>query len=171
MGRDEQNLWNFLFTLFYALVLLGGSWWLWSSGRLPIGITFFDAALITLASFRLARLFVYDQIMQFFRDWFLTITVVTDVGGNVTLLRELPVRGARRTAAELLGCPWCFGLWTVTVTTLIYFATPFAWLPILIFALAGALNIIHSLITLIGWKSESLAGAGVPHSHHRGTCG
>src|SRR3989344_5412189 len=108
MGRDEQNLWNFLFTLFYALVLLGGSWGLWSSGRLPIGITFFDAALITLASFRLAWLFVCDQIVQFFRGWFLSVSVGSDVGGRVALLRELPVRGAGGAAAGLLGCAWCF---------------------------------------------------------------
>ena len=174
MGRDEQNLWDFLFSLFYAAVLFGGTWWLWSAGRLPIGITFFDAALVTLASFRITRLFVHDRIMQFVRDWFLDVTAVTDVGGNTVLVRELPSRGPRRTAAELLGCPWCFGLWTVTITTFAYFATPFAWLPILIFALAGALNVIHSFIALMGLKSESLAGGAersVLHSHHRGTCG
>jgi hypothetical protein len=165
-GRDEQNLWNFLFTLLFAVVLLGGTSWLWSAGRLPVGITFFDAALVALASFRLTRLFVYDKIMQFVRDWFLDTGLVEDEAGNLMLVREKPETGPRRTVVELLGCPWCFGLWITMVTTFAYFATPFLWLPILIFALAGVVSILQIGVNLIGWRAESAKQeAGGIHEH------
>ena len=154
MVRDEQNFWNFLFTVFYALVLVGAGWWLWSAGRLPIGITFFDAVLVALASFRLTRLFVYDKIMQFFRDWFLnSAIVVTD--GEALLVRTKPSRGPRKTITELLSCPWCFGLWITTITTFAYFATPFTWFPIAIFALAGIVSLLQLWANLIGWRAEA----------------
>ena len=162
-SRDEQNLWNFLFALFYAAVLAGGSWALWSFGRLPVGITFFDASLIALASFRLTRLFVYDRGMQFFRDWFLDVFPSPDAGGPV---RALPARGPRRTASELLSCPWCFGLWGTMLTAFGYYASPYLWLPILIVALAGVASLLQLCANWLGWHANIAKDrAGGVHEH------
>ncbi len=155
MFRDEQSWWNFLFTLLYMALLAGGAWLLWAAGRMPVGITFFDAALITLASFRLTRLFVYDKVTGFFRDWFLDIGVGTGESGELVLVRERPVRGPRRTLTELVGCPWCLGLWLTTVVVFAFYATPYAWLPILVFALAGVVSLLQLLANFLGWRAES----------------
>ncbi|OGG47310.1 hypothetical protein A2671_00625 [Candidatus Kaiserbacteria bacterium RIFCSPHIGHO2_01_FULL_49_13] len=153
MMRDEQNLWNFLFLLFFIAVFGSGLWWLWGSGRLPIAIDFFDSVLVVLAAFRLTRLFVYDRILQFFRDWFLDVSTVSEEG-EVLILRNRASRGPRRTITELLGCPWCFGLWSAATVTFFYFATPLAWFPIFVLAVAGVTTLFQLGANLLGWHTE-----------------
>ncbi len=151
--RDEQNLWNFVFFLFFVVVFGVGLWWLWTSGRLPLGIPFFDATLVALAAFRLTRLVIYDRIMQFFRDWFLDVSAVLD-DGELVVVRSRAKRGPRRTISELLACPWCFGLWSAAMVTFFYFATPVAWFPIFVLAVAGVTTLLQLGASFVGWHTE-----------------
>ncbi len=116
----EQYFWNFFFSLLFVLFAVGLVWALKWQNKLPLGIPVFDFILLSIAVFRLIRLFVYDLITDFIRDFFKKFE-----------------RGPFRTISNLLGCSWCTGVWIGLFLSFFYFLTPFAWYPILIFAVSG----------------------------------
>lgn len=138
-NRVEQNVWNIGFTVFYAVLLLVMMVVLFRlEGSLPTAISFFDVALIVLATFRLIRLFVYDKVMRWFRDLFASAK-----------------RGPAKTLSDLLGCPWCLGLWMGTFVVFFYFLLPdIAWFIILILAVSSLASVFQLLANLIGWSAE-----------------
>ena len=156
MPRDDQGLWNFFFTAFFAALFLVCGYILYEQGRLPIGIELFDFFLIIFATFRLTRLFVYDKITQFVRDWFLNKAVSVGDAGEMVIMRAKPVSGPRRTIHELLACPWCFGMWAGLMVAFFYFLTPFSWFVILVLAISGAGTLLQLFSNMIGWKAENL---------------
>lgn len=153
--KDDQNSWSIVFTILYALFFVFGLIILKRvNGELPTSISLFDLVLIILAAFRLTRLFVYDHIMQFFRDLFLDREEHVDERGAVMVERTAPLRGPRRTLHELLECAWCFGMWAGLLVPFFYFLTPYAWLVILILAVSGVATFLQLTINLIGWSAE-----------------
>ena len=70
---DDQNFWNFFFGVLFAVFLVVMSLVLeQKNGMIMTSIPLFDFFLIVLAIFRLVRLFSYDKITQFARDFFMT---------------------------------------------------------------------------------------------------
>lgn len=111
----------------------------------------FDFFILVLASFRLTRLFVYDKITQFVRDFFQRTTLVDGV-----IVREKYGRGPLRTLSDLLDCPWCTGVWVALPVIFFYFYTPFAWYPLLLLAVTGFATFIQLSANAIGWTAENL---------------
>lgn len=114
-------------------------------------ITVIDLTLITLASFRIIRLMVYDKITAFFREQFYD---VLEQKGKVLLVK--PAMGPRRTLADLLTCPWCFGVWATATVSFFYLLTPYAFFPVLFLALSALATFFQLLSNLVGWKAEQL---------------
>ncbi len=110
-----------------------------------------DFALITLASFRLTRLFLYDSMTKFFREQFYDEKVVLT---KITLVK--PGGGPRRTLADLLSCPWCFGVWATSTVVFFYLLTPLAYIPVLILALSSVVSTLQITANMIGHKAEQL---------------
>ena len=156
MYRDDQGIWNFIFTLFFAVVFFTLGHVLFRLDLLPVSVSLFDAALMVLATFRATRLFVYDKITQFIRDLFLDKEMAENEEGELFILREKPANGPRRAIAELLACPWCFGMWAALFVTFFYFLTPFAWFPIFVLAISGLGSLVQLLANMVGWRAESL---------------
>ena len=154
--KNDQGLWNFIFSALFVVLLVLSIWILYTLGRLPTAIPFFDIVLISLATFRLTRLFVYDFVTQFVRDLFLDTELMQTAEGKVVLVRTKPSGGSRRTIIDLLSCPWCFGVWAALVVIFAYFLTPFAWFVILVLAVAGVASFIQILVNMIGWRAEHL---------------
>lgn len=154
--KDDQGLWNFLFSIIFAAFVAGGIYFLTQLERLPNSISLFDFILVSLASFRVTRLFVYDKITQFVRDWFITKEVRDGENGELVVLRLQHVSGPLRTMSELLACPWCFGMWAAFVVLFFYTLSPLAWFPILILAVSGVGSFIQLAANMIGWKAERL---------------
>ena len=103
----DQYFWNFVFTIFFLILVVMGAIILETESRIRLTeLSLTDYVLVTLASWRLTRLFVYDAITKFFREQFWD---VVKVGKGFSL--EKPKVGPRRTIADLLSCVWCFGLW------------------------------------------------------------
>ena len=117
--------------------------------KLYAELTFVDFALITLASFRLIRLVVYDKIFAFFREQFYD---AQEYKGKIVLTK--PEHGPRRTLADLVSCPWCFGVWASATVAFFYLLTPYAFFPVLLLALAAVASFLQLLANLIGWKAE-----------------
>lgn len=112
-------------------------------------LVFVDYVLMTLASFRFVRFVVYDKMTAFFREQFYD---VTEYKGSTVLVK--PESGPRRTLADLITCPWCFGVWAVFMVSFFYLFTAYAFYPILLLALSGVVSLLQIIANLIGWKAE-----------------
>ena len=152
--KNDQHFWNFFFSLIFVGLVAGGLFLLWKEWKLPVAIEVFDFFLVVLASFRLTRLFVYDKITQFVRDFFMETSVVDGVE-----VRGKYARGPLRTLSDLLDCPWCTGVWVALPVLFFYFYTPFAWFPILLLAVTGLATFIQISSNAIGWTAENLKNA------------
>ena len=134
----KLHAWHTFFLVFYVALAWAAYAWLSSLELLGGWIPLSDAALITLAIFRLVRLASYDVITQFVRDWF--------AGADPASLRG--------TLATLVNCPWCTGLWFSLIIVFAYFLTPIAWYAIVVLALSAAASFLQLLANLIGWSAE-----------------
>ena len=150
MRITDQYFWNVLFLIFFLCLGLMATIILQSETYKPFDeLTLIDFALITLASFRVVRMVVYDKIFAFFREQFYD---ATEYKGNVVLVK--PESGPRRTLADLLSCPWCFGVWATAMVSFMYLLTPYAFFPVLFLALSAVASTLQITANLIGWKAE-----------------
>jgi len=147
---SDQYFWNFVFTVFFTILIVLGAIILETESRIPLAeLTIVDYVLITLASWRVVRLFVYDALTKFFREQFWD---VVKVGRGYRL--EKPKAGPRRTIADLLSCPWCFGMWAVATVTFFYLITPYAVFPVILLAISAVATFLQLLSSLVGHKAE-----------------
>jgi len=153
--RDEQNLWNLVFMIVFAFLVLLMAFGLGDISSRISGTPLFDFFVLVLASFRLVRLFVYDKVFQFFRDFFLD-TEESSVRGTKVISKIKPPSGPRRTMAEILECPWCTGVWLTLFAVFFYFFTVYAFFPLLVLAVSGAASFIQISANAVGWKAEKL---------------
>ena len=145
--RVNQNFWHVILSGFFvALVVCEMAILQVHAYRSFATIDLFDMTLITLATWRLIRLFVYDKIMSFFRDLFYNV--------DETGVLIKPKRGFRRAVIDLLTCPWCFGVWATTMVVFFYFLSPFAFYPIFILAISVIATTLQIIVNAIGWTAE-----------------
>jgi hypothetical protein len=146
----DQYFWNFVFSLFFIILIVLGAIILETESRIPLaGLSVVDYMLITLATWRLIRLFVYDALTKFFREQF---SDVIKVGRGYRL--EKPKTGPRRTIADLLSCPWCFGMWAAALVTFFYLLTPYAVFPIILLAISAVATFLTNLSRVLAPKVE-----------------
>jgi hypothetical protein len=143
-----------VFSLFFAALVFYGIWWL-AASQLFFEIPNRDLFLITLAVFRLVRLFTYDVITAFIREWFV----------------ESQPNTFGHTLGTLLNCPWCTGLWFSFIIVFAYFATPFAWPVILVLAVAALASLVQVFANFIGWSAELKKREAQGTGTHTHTCG
>lgn len=149
----DQYFWNIIFVLFYLALLSMAVIVLNTEAHIPYSdLAVFDIALITLATHRLIRLFVYDSMTKFFREQFLD----AKIGRGKKVLLYKPERGPRRTLSDLMGCPWCFGVWAGTLVAFFYLLTPLAYFPILILAIASVASTLQIFTNMLGHRAEQL---------------
>lgn len=148
----DQYFWNVVFGLFFFMLAIMGAIILETETRIPFNeITLFDITLITLASWRVIRLFVYDSITKWLREQFYN---VRKLGKGYVL--EKPATGPRRTLADLFSCPWCFGVWASASVTFFYLLTPYAFYFVLFLAISAVATFLQLLTNMIGWQAEKL---------------
>lgn len=132
-------IWNILFTVFFLWLLVMGLDWLSDTGRLITDIPVFHLVLLSIATFRLVRLFTYDHITDYLRDW----------------LGKYPRGTFLGTAGSLLECPWCTGMWFGFLLYVAYAAFPSVTLPVLfILTIAAIATCLQLLMNLVGWSAE-----------------
>lgn len=148
----DQYFWNVVFGLFFLLLTVMGAIILDTETRIPFAqLSLTDFVLISLASWRLIRLFVYDSMTKWLREQFYD---VKQVGKKFTLVK--PATGPRRTLADLFSCKWCFGLWASASVTFFYLVTSYAYFFVLFLALAAVASFLQSLADLVGAHTEKL---------------
>jgi hypothetical protein len=152
MRITDQYFWNVVFLIFFlCLIFMAGVILESEAYKEYIDLTLLDFVLISLASFRIIRMVVYDKIFAFFREQFYD---ATEYKGQIVLVK--PEGGPRRTLADLLSCPWCFGVWATAMVSFFYLLTPYAFFPILFIALSAVASMLQITANLIGWKAEQL---------------
>jgi len=146
----DQYFWNFVFGIFFIILVVLGAIILDGEARLDWSeLTLVDYTLITLATWRLIRLFVYDTVTKWFREQFYDLK---KAGRGYTL--EKPKVGPRRTIVELLSCPWCFGVWAAGTVLFFYLLTPWAVFPVALLAISAVATFLQLLTNLLGHNAE-----------------
>lgn len=146
----DQYFWNFVFGLFFLLLIIMGAIILETESRIPLAeLALVDYVLITLASWRLSRLMIADTVTKWLREQFWDVKKV-----GKSYLLEKPKTGPRRTLADLFSCPWCFGVWAVAIVAFAYLITPYALYPVIILALSGVASSLQIAMNYIGWQAE-----------------
>ena len=152
MRITDQYFWNFVFTIFFLILIVMGAIILETESRVRFAeLSTMDFVLMTLATWRLTRLMIYDTVTKFVREQFWD---VVKVGKGFAL--EKPPTGPRRTVADLLSCPWCFGVWAAALVIFLYLITPYAVYPILLLAVSAVASFLQILSNLVGHKAEYL---------------
>jgi len=130
--KKDQHWWHFItatiFGLLTALLLV----LLNKAGKNPSSVPVFDFVMLTLATFRVTRLFVHDLVLDFVRDFFANST-----------------HGLGLTMRDLLDCPWCTGAWVSLGVGYVYFLLPIAWPILFIMAIAGFGTLLTILASLM----------------------
>lgn len=133
------HFWHTFLSIFFTSLAVLGYLWLGANDKLATWVPLGDFVLMAFAIMRLVRLFTYDAITAFVREWFAGHHPESFLGSLGTLVN----------------CPWCSGLWFSLVVVFFYFATPIAWYAILVLALASVASFLQLLANLIGWSAES----------------
>lgn len=112
-------------------------------------ITFLELLILGLSSFRLTRLFVFDKITGFIRDFFIDEIEELDETGQKEIYL-VPKQGfVRRFIGELLSCYWCTGVWSSIVLVAFYLLFPPVAVPVLlVLSVSGLAAIIETVIQL-----------------------
>lgn len=158
--KKEKGSGNFLSFLLSGVFFLLIGWVFHETaegelmGRTLNDVTVFEFVILSLAVFRLQRLFVYDKVAQWIRDIFLETKEVEGKDGVIYVIRSKHAKGIRRLFADLLSCPWCVGVWCAVAAVVIYFMYPITWPVWLLLAIAGVSSFIQITANFIGWKAE-----------------
>ncbi|MEW9109816.1 MAG: DUF1360 domain-containing protein [Cytobacillus gottheilii] len=110
-------------------------------------LTWLELFIIVLASFRLTRLLVYDQITQFIRSPFFNEVEEVDEFGQKETYLVPKNRGIRGFFGQLLSCHWCTGVWcSIFICSLFFVYHSIAFPLLLVLAVAGLASIIEVLV-------------------------
>lgn len=154
--KEDQNFWNFLFSLFFIVVLVAAAWYMQEArGGHLVYVPVFDAFILAFAAFRITRLVVYDKISRWFREWFMDRHEFEKDGKTWVEVRPFP-KGFRHTVGDLLQCPWCIGVWASLVVVFVYFVFPWGWFFAFFLAIAGAGSLLQVVANAVGWRAEGL---------------
>lgn len=148
----DQYFWNFIFGLFFVLLVVMGAIILETEARIAyteLAIT--DFALITLATWRLIHLFVHEHTTKWLREQFYD---VKKVGKGYTL--EKPKFGPRRTVADLLTTPSAFGVAAAAFVIFFYLLTPYAYYITIFLAVSAVATFLQQLAAWVGWQGEKV---------------
>ena len=147
--KHKHDLYNIAFSAFFVALLAAQIVTLWQWAPV-IRLELTDFILLTLAIFRLTRLFVYDGITAWFRDLFLDVKIEH---GQVT--RTKYPYGLQRGVSDIFSCPWCFRIWGGSTFVWLYLLHPTIMMYVaLLLALSAVATVLQIATNLLGWKAE-----------------
>ncbi|KIL73130.1 DUF1360 domain-containing protein [Bacillus badius] len=117
-----------------------------------MAITIIDLVVLFLASFRLTRLLVFDDIMESVRAPFFTEVKEKTEAGKTEVYIVPKRQGLKGWIGRMLSCYWCTGVWVSAFCCLTDLFLPrIGGFFLLILAVAGGGALIESLVQrLIG---------------------
>ena len=143
------KIWNVLASLFFLLLCLG-MWTIFIAlNPNSVQISILDIAILSLANFRLIRLFVYDNMTLFIREMFMDIK--TEEGNFFYVTSK---NSFKLTMHKLTTCPWCFGVWLTFVSAFIYFTFPVFKILFILLGVSAIASFLIIVTNLVGWYAE-----------------
>jgi len=140
----DQYFWNFVFAVFYVVLIALSAIILDTEARVAYqDLTVFEFFLITLATWRLIQLFVFDHCSKWLREQFFD---VKKVGKGYTL--EKPKTGPCRTIADILSSAWLAGLWLAPLVTFWFLLTTYSYYVVLFLAVAAVASLLQTVATV-----------------------
>ena len=110
-------------------------------------ITFINFLILSLSSFRLTRLLVFDKITEFIRSPFFDEISEENEDGEIEVFYLPKKTGVKKFMGELLSCYWCTGIWAAALIVALYYISPDYSTPIiLILAIAGLASILEFFV-------------------------
>jgi hypothetical protein len=110
-------------------------------------LSVFQFFLLFLASFRLTRLIIFDNITAFLRKPFHDIVEEQLPDGTTQQLLNIKGTGIRYWIGELLSCYWCMGIWCSAFLYIGYMVWPEGFaLFIHILAIAGCAALVEVIV-------------------------
>ncbi|GAC41505.1 DUF1360 domain-containing protein [Paenibacillus popilliae] len=110
-------------------------------------ISWITLTLLILASYRLTRLIVFDEILSFVRRSFVEERFETDESGMMYAVVEEKGGRFHTFVHKLLVCYWCVGIWSASFLVAAYLLIPDLIFPlVLLLAIAGAAGIVESYV-------------------------
>lgn len=110
-------------------------------------ITLLNLLVLSLASFRLTRLLVFDKITEFIRDPFFNEIQEVNEEGEIEVYYLPKEKGVKRFFGELLSCYWCTGIWaSAAIVGMSLLSPEYSFPIILILAVAGLASILESIV-------------------------
>jgi hypothetical protein len=145
------KLWNIAASLFFVgLCLVMYSVFLKLQPSFMVAeITYFDLLILALATHRLIRLFIYDNITLFLREIFQDLKIENGFYEFVNSKNSFKL-----TVHKLLNCPWCLGVWIAFVSAFFYFAFPVFQIVFIILAFASVASLLILFTNFLGWSAE-----------------
>ena len=132
-SERKHQAWNFWSAfVFFGLVVLVG-YLLKKKGVNIEEMTFKEAILIILASYRMTRILVFEKIFKYFRD----------------VLKNREDLYLIGTISSIITCPWCAGVWVTLVIIVFYYLVPFGVILVYVLALAGVASMVILLSNLL----------------------
>jgi len=134
----QQRSWNFIATVFYAVfvVILG---YVFKQNEIKLeDIKFWDIFLLSLATYRLTRILVFDKIFKMVRDFIKSRS-------RLYLFQVIK---------EIITCPWCAGVWVALVVVILYYLVPFGDVFIYLLVISGIASFLVVVVNYIGLSTE-----------------
>lgn len=137
MKNWKNNFWHIILFIFYPILYLVLNEYIFKTNLNISTISNFDLLILVFAIFRLVRLFVYDDITDFVRDFL--------AKWKNWLSKSL---------SELINCPWCTWIWATLITLVLYSFPIYFYNLLFILALAWVVSFVQLFYKLIARISD-----------------
>lgn len=146
--------WNVIASLLFGILCIAMYVYFVRHKPENFGISLIDLIVLCFANFRLIRLFIYDNITLFIREFLMDLKVY-DFNDSKKYEFINSKNSLKLTLHKLMNCPWCFGVWITFVSSFFYFTFPFLKIPFVILAISSVASFLILLTNLIGWHAEA----------------
>ncbi len=133
-----ERIWNFISMIVFLILLAGAGVLMLNRDTGITDISTFDLLVISIATYRMMRLVVYDRIFKLFRDIFKSFQG-TGLGDSVS---------------TIVTCPWCAGVWISLFNVVIFLLVPFGQLFIYVMGIAGVATFFQIGVNIMGLTAE-----------------
>lgn len=138
LNERKHQAWNF-WSVFVFLIAVGLVGFFLHRKDIDIEeLTFKEALVFILASFRMTRILVFEKIFKHFRD-------------ALKRRENMYIIG---TIHAMITCPWCAGVWATLVTIVLYYLVPYGVLLVYVLALAGLASMMILVSNLLHMYTE-----------------
>jgi hypothetical protein len=101
-------------------------------------IKLWDVVLLSLATYRLTRILVFDKIFKIVRDF----------------IKSRSRLYVFQVIKEIITCPWCAGVWVALVVVILYYLVPYGNLFVYLMVISVIASFFVVTINFIGLSTE-----------------